>query len=136
LMAMWRSVVMLVVLAALPGCAAESDGPSGQPNSGIQGRVLAGPTCPVEIEASPCPDRPVQATVRVLAESPGNPPVTTFRSEEDGAFRVPLEPGGYLLVAEVAGTGALSARPVPVTVVEGTYAMVDVFLDTGIRTPG
>jgi hypothetical protein len=130
---MRRSVVILAVLAA---CAVGSDGSSERPNSGIQGRVLAGPTCPVEIETSPCPDRPVQATVRVLAGSPGDPPVTTFRSEEDGTFRVPLDPGDYLLVAEVAGTGALSARPVPVTVVQGTFTMVDVFLDTGIRAPG
>jgi hypothetical protein len=136
LIAMWRPVVMLAVLAALAGCAVEAGGPSEQPNSGIQGRVLAGPTCPVEVETSPCPDRPVQATVRVLAASQGDPPVTTFRREEDGTFRVPLDPGDYLLVAEVAGTGALSARPVPVTVVQGAFAMVDVFLDTGIRAPG
>jgi hypothetical protein len=93
------------------------------------------PTCPVEMEASPCPPRPVQGTVRVLAASPGNPPVTTFRSERDGRFRVALDPGEYLLLPEIAGTGALSARPVPVTVEPGAFAQVDVFLDTGIRLP-
>jgi hypothetical protein len=96
---------------------------------------VAFPTCPVETEASPCPPRPVETTVRVLAGSGGGAPVTSFRSGEDGTFRVGLEPGRYLLVPEIRGTGARSARPVPVTVRPGEFATVDVFLDTGIREP-
>ena len=134
-MVRWLALGALLVLSA---CAQAPDG-GGNPSagrSGVEGRVLAGPTCPVEIEASPCPARPVQTTVRVLAASPGNAAVTTFRSEEDGSFRVPLDPGDYLLVPEVEDTGALFARPTAVTVPADGFAQVDVFLDTGIRAPG
>lgn len=131
-----RRLVLLTVLLVLAACAEGEPGASGGPDSGIEGRVLAGPTCPVEVVGSPCPDRPVQATVRVLAATGEGPAVTTFRSEKDGTFRVPLEPGQYLLVPEVQGTGALSARPVAVTVKPHAFAQVDVLLDTGIRLPG
>jgi hypothetical protein len=130
-------LVALSALLVLPACAEGVDrGGESSTRSGVEGRALAGPTCPVEIESSPCPARPVQTTVRVLAASPGNAAVTTFRTEKDGTFRVPLEPGDYLLVPEIEGTGALSARPTTVTVPADGFAQVDVFLDTGIRAPG
>jgi hypothetical protein len=133
-MVRWLAISALMVLSA---CAEGVSG-GGEPStrSGVEGRVLAGPTCPVEIEASPCPARPVQTTVRVLAASPGNAAVTTFRTEEDGTFRVPLDPGVYLLVPAIEDTGALFAKPTNVTVPAEGYVRVDVFLDTGIRAPG
>jgi hypothetical protein len=123
----------ILLLLAAAACAREASTADG--SSGIVGRVLAGPTCPVQVEASPCPDRPVEALVRVLAASGEGAPVTSFRSREDGTFRVALEPGRYLLVPKVRGTGALTARPVAVTVRPGEFARVDVLLDTGIRGP-
>lgn len=133
-MVRWLALSALLVLSACAGAMDGGGDPSAE-RSGVEGRVLAGPTCPVEIEASPCPARPVQTKVRVLAASPGNTPVTTFRTEEDGTFRVPLDPGDYLLVPEIEDTGALFAKPTTVTVPADGFVQVDVFLDTGIRGP-
>lgn len=134
-MVRWLALSALLVVTAC----AQTPGGGGDPSagrSGVEGRVLAGPTCPVEMATSPCPARPVQTTVRVLAASPGNAAVTTFRTEEDGSFRVTLDPGDYLLVPEVEDTGALFAKPTNVTVPADGFAHVDVLLDTGIRGPG
>lgn len=122
-----RALVLMIGIAVLgPACAAAA--PSGE--SGIEGRVLLGPQCPVEVEGSPCPDRPVAATVSVRTLEGDE--VTTFRSEDDGRFRVALDPGSYVLVAEPGDVG-MFAKPVEVTVRASEYADVVVLIDTGIR---
>jgi hypothetical protein len=120
---------MVAAAVVLVACAEAAPGAGG---SGVRGRVVLAPTCPVETVTSPCPPEPVQATVRV--ESNGET-VETVETEADGTFVVDLEPGDYVLIAEPAGTGARAGRPTAVTVEPGVYVQVDVVLDTGIRTP-
>lgn len=120
---------MLVMATLLVACAEAVPGAGG---SGVRGRVVLAPTCPVETESSPCPPEPVQATVRVQSNGEA---VETFETEADGTFVVDLDPGDYVLTAEPAGTDALAGRPTAVTVEPGVFAQVDVVLDTGIRTP-
>lgn len=119
--------VLVVGLLAATGCGSRT---GDRPDSGIEGRTLAGPTCPVEVRGSPCPDRPVSARVRV--ETPGGDEVLVFESGEDGSFRVPLEPGSYRLVP-LAQQGLLFGKPVGVVVLASAFAHVDVLFDTGIR---
>jgi hypothetical protein len=131
---MRRNVVILaaaILLAACGGGAVTGGtGDSNEGVSGIRGRVLLGPTCPVEVVGSPCPDRPIQATVRVLQ---GDVLVKSVRSGEDGRFRIELDPGAYTLLAEVAPDGVQSAAPVDVRVPQAGYADVSVHVDSGIR---
>jgi hypothetical protein len=85
----------------------------------------------VVVAGNPCPARPISATV-VVQDGMGRE-VARFTSETDGSFRVPLAPGTYRL-GQPAGTQRLPAlKPVPVTVVVGQYALVDLTFDTGIR---
>src|SRR6478736_2420258 len=46
-----RSFVAIVVLCVCAACGTGASAPGG----GLQGRVTSGPTCPVEIQGSPCP---------------------------------------------------------------------------------
>ncbi len=119
----------VAVLLLLSGCA---QGARTATDSGIQGRVLLGPQCPVVSEASPCPDEPVAADVLVMNRVGDE--VTRVRSGFDGRFRVGLEPGSYVVQALVTGE-AMFAKPVDVTVRPGAFVSVDVLLDTGIREP-
>jgi hypothetical protein len=104
----------------------------GAADSGIEGRVLLGPQCPVVSEASPCPDKPVSA--EVVAMRLDDRKVFTVQSGSDGRFRLALSPGSYEVQALVTA-GAMFAKPVNVTVPPGEFVSVDVLLDTGIREP-
>lgn len=118
----------LALALSLAACGA----PSALPGTGIQGRVTVGPTCPVERVNSPCPPRPIAATV-VVRDASGSE-VTRFTAGPDGRFKVDLAPGTYALIGQGSGTAGLP-RPIPtsVTVVAGSYATVNVQFDSGIR---
>jgi hypothetical protein len=118
----------VVAILLLTACARTDAGGS----SGVEGRVLLGPQCPLETEASPCPDEPVATMVHV--QTLQGDEVAVVESGRDGRFRVALAPGQYVLVAEVAGN-ALFAKPIDVTVTAGEFAQANVLLDTGIRDP-
>jgi hypothetical protein len=120
-----HSIVAILLLA---GCARAG----GAADSGIEGRVLLGPKCPVITEESPCPDEPVAA--EVIAMRLEDRETFSVRSGSDGRFRLALPPGDYEVQALVTA-GAMFAKPVNVTVTAGEFVHVDVPLDTGIREP-
>jgi hypothetical protein len=92
--------------------------------------VTAGPTCPVERADQPCPDKPVQTTVRLLRAD--GSVAASGPSDADGNFRLPVAPGRYRLVADWPSRAG-GCAPVDVTVDQGRYTHADVSCDTGIR---
>ena len=125
--------VLVGVVSWLAACGAAS----GQPlRSGISGRVVAGPMCPVEqFPPQPgCAPRPLAASLRVR-------PVGTssasklVHSGADGKFRVLLTPGSYTIHA-VPENGSPFPRPPAdsrVRVRWGHFTRVTISYDTGIR---
>ncbi|HET7691089.1 MAG TPA: hypothetical protein VFK41_11940 [Nocardioidaceae bacterium] len=103
--------------------------------SGIEGTVLLGPQCPVEVEGQPCDDTPaagVEVTVHV--QLPGESytagaVVATAMTDAEGRFTVVVEPGEYVVTA----AAGMSCELMDARVVEGEYVVVDVPCDTGIR---
>ena len=126
---MKRRILLIGLALCLAGCGTS---PASSMNSGIQGLVQVGPTCPVQRINSPCPPRPVAATV-VVRNAQGAE-VKRFQSAGDGSFKVDLAPGSYTLVGLPIGSSFLP-RPIPTTatVAEGRYTTVDVEYDSGIR---
>lgn len=124
-----RRVVVLVtvVTIALVSC---GQTPGAAAPSGIQGRALAGPQCPVEIAGSPCPDRPWQGTVIATDVDTGSR--SSAETGGDGRFRIALDPGTYDLSIEADGDLPF-AKPLRVTVHAGEFTDVTVAVDTGIR---
>ena len=118
----------VIAMIFLMGCARAG----GAGDSGIEGRVLLGPQCPVVTEESPCPDEPVAA--EVVAMRLEDHETFSVRSGSDGRFRLALPPGDYEVQALVTA-GAMFAKPVNVTVPPGEFVRVEVPLDTGIREP-
>lgn len=107
-------------------------------DSGIDGVVLAGPTCPVERVGDPCPDRPIATTIGVFADTSETDIVAQTSAGQDGRFHHPLAPGVCTLRgACVTGLSICSPYPriIPqtVTVTAGGYTSVTVHADTGIR---
>ena len=122
------AVTVALVMAAC-GTAASPPIPSG---TGIQGVVQSGPTCPVERINSPCPPRPLAATI-VVRDAAGHE-VARTRSGADGLFKVDVAPGTYTVVGLNIGSSMLP-RPIPTTatVTSGIYVTVKVEYDSGIR---
>ena len=98
--------------------------------TGIEGIVTIGPTCPVQRIDSPCPDRPYEATISVL-DSAGRK-VAEARSGADGRFRLLLPAGTYTLRPEASGAFP-HAREQSVAVENGRITPVQIVFDSGIR---
>ncbi len=89
--------------------------------------------CPVEYEASPCPQKPISARIIVVLADTGIP-VTVINSDANGRFRVELPPGTYTLHAtNLTGAPYPRSDPVQVAVRSGRYATVTVPFDSGIQ---
>ena len=124
----FTAITVMLVMAAC-GTAASPPIPSG---TGIQGVVQSGPTCPVERINSPCPPRPLAATI-VVRDAAGHE-VARTHSGAVGLFKVDVAPGTYTVVGLNIGSSMLP-RPIPTTatVTSGSYVTINVEYDSGIR---
>lgn len=126
---MRRPLATLSILVVVGFASCGDEGPA-DASSGIRGRALAGPQCPVEVAGSPCPDRPWEGVVVATNAETGER--TSVRTGGDGRFAIALDPGTYELTIRSDG-GPPTARPQTVSVVAGAYTDVTVAVDTGIR---
>lgn len=102
-------------------------------NSGVQGTVSLGPTCPVQrMPPDPaCADKPYATAVLVYRAS-SKTPFVIGNSNTDGTFQFSLPPGSYTLAAG-SGTTLPRCSSIPVTVVPDIYTEISIPCDTGIR---
>jgi hypothetical protein len=124
------------VPSGVPGGGGGSGGSTGggilPGGTGIEGHVLAGPTCPVVTVDDPsCADRPVPGATIVVLDANGNE-VARLITDASGAFAVALPPGPYTIEPQRVEGFMGVAESMPVTVGNGV-ATVDVQMDTGIR---
>ncbi len=127
----WMLVVLLLTACTI---AVPPTATSVPPGSGIRGKVLLGPTCPVERNPPDpnCADRPYQTTVIVIrAEDPTHIFLVT-KSDASGIFAVSLPPGQYTLGAGEAKLLPRCDHPL-VTVTQNMVASATIHCDTGIR---
>ena len=128
-----RRAFVIGVIACLAACAAAS---AGMGRSGIDGKIVVGPTCPVEhVPPEPqCAPRPLAATLRI--EPAGRrAPRWTVRSGADGRFRVALPPGRYTVTALPRSGSPFPRPPGPVetAVHPGRFTYITITYDSGIR---
>ena len=101
-------------------------------DSGITGKALVGPMCPVQIEGQECPDQPYQATI-TIKDLEGRK-IVQVQTDEQGNFKVPLAPGKYILHPETPQDAPLPfANEQRFTVLSGEYTRLVVQYDSGIR---
>lgn len=132
-MAMRRGWSVIGLVLALGACGAAT---ARTPKSGLAGRVVAGPTCPVEtVPPQPrCAPRPLAASLRIR-RSGSNAPATSVHSAADGRFRVRLAPGSYVVQALPKAGSPFPRPPGPldVKVKAGRFTHITITYDTGIR---
>ena len=117
--------------ALLAGCGGQSGGSATSATGTLSGRVVAGPTCPVERIGSPCPPRAV-AGAEVVAKRADGGGLRRTRSAADGSFVLALAPGRYVVTATSPGAYVSTDSAVAV-VTAGSTARLTLTLDTGIR---
>ena len=101
-------------------------------DSGITGKALVGPMCPVMVEGQECPDQPYQATITV--DSLEGRKIAQFQTDEQGNFTVQLAPGEYILHPETPeGKLFPFANEQRFIVLPGEYTRLIVLYDSGIR---
>lgn len=100
--------------------------------SGIDGKIILGPTCPgPDYSGSDCMT-PYAATVFIESED-GNV-LSQFTSGKDGRFTVHLSPGTYILdPQQPPGASPYTVNKQTVLVKNKAYSYVSIIYDTGIR---
>jgi hypothetical protein len=107
--------------------------------TGVAGRIIVGPTCPVLGGDNTCPPaKTAQGIVRIETQAQsrsggGGQLVKSVQSKADGTFSTALAPGTYLLVVVQSGGDLSRATPSVVTVERGVVTQVTLVIDTGIR---
>ena len=115
--------ILILLLATCSTQPASSD-------SGVEGQVFIGPVCPVVQEGQECPDQPYQATLTV--NNSNGREIVKVQTDEQGRFKIPLEPGEYILHPE--SPNALPFAVEQTFMVEaGRFTQVIVAYDSGIR---
>jgi hypothetical protein len=102
----------------------------GRSGSGVIGKVLYGPTCPVQRIGESCV-RPYDAKLKIRRR-PSGEIVARVSSGDDGRFKVRLRPGHYL-IEPVSGDPFPRAEPVAVVVHARRFSHVTIMFDSGIR---
>jgi hypothetical protein len=128
-----RRAFVIGVIAWFAACAAAS---AGVGRSGIDGRIVVGPTCPVEhVPPEPqCAPRPLAATLRINPAGRRSPS-WTVRSGADGRFSVRLPAGRYIVTA-LPRSGSPFPRPpgsFETGVHPGRFTYITITYDSGIR---
>jgi len=119
----------LVIAGVLVLAACGSPPPA---DTGVEGQVTIGPTCPVVQVGQDCPDQPYAADLTV-ANTQGKI-IVRASADADGQFRIALAPGDYVLEAKASeGSPFPAAATFPFTVQEGIWTRLDLTLDSGIR---
>jgi hypothetical protein len=121
-----RAIGAVILSALLAACAATPT--TSATDSGIQGKAIYGPTCPVQRVGGPSCQRPYSGEIVIRQ---GDRTVTTIRSAADGTFRVALPPGAYTISS--AGTGLPIVKPFDVTIKPHAFTAITVMFDSGIR---
>jgi carboxypeptidase family protein len=122
---MRRLAVTLTLVLSVGAC---SSGPAA--TARIEGRVLAGPTCPVETPDASCEPRPWTGRVRATEEDGRTYETST---DADGRYAIAVPPGTYTVVAVTGEGGPPTGIPQVVPIADGASLTVDLEVDTGIR---
>lgn len=102
-------------------------------DSGVDGIVLLGPTCPVEHEGgASCNDRPYQTSIDIVSHNVTSRGIITVQLNTNGELRALLSPGAYTLQAH---EGAVLPRcgSLETTIRAHEFEHIIINCDTGIR---
>ncbi len=101
------------------------------PTSGVQGVILVGPVMGGPTREGTPDAKPLPEMEFVVKQ--GERVVTSFRTDQEGHFRVSLSPGHYSVVRKERNSAVGFYGPFEVEVGQGKMASVQWKCDSGIR---
>lgn len=106
----------------------------GKVDTGVEGIVTIGPTCPVvRYPADPkCADKPYETTLVIASTLPGKGGGILVKTGKDGYFSQELVPGTYTIRTQQE-LMLPSLAPETFTVKQGQRAALNLVFDSGIR---
>ena len=117
----------LIVMAA---CASTGQTPSAG-ESGIEGIITISPSQPGPTRIDAPDSKPLANTAFVVNDPKGE--VTSFTTDDQGQFRIPLAPGHYIVSMKGRKLSIGHFGPFEVDVVSGKMTKVQWKCDSGIR---
>jgi len=129
-MAIGKFPIILVFLV-MAACFSSGQIQSGS-GTGIEGVITFSPTQPGPIRADAPSSKPLANTTFVVENEKGTE-VTSFTTNEQGQFRVPLPPGHYIVSKKARKGGIGHYGPFDVDVLADKMTRVTWECDTGIR---
>lgn len=124
-----RGLVNVFVVSLIAGCG--SDSRDIRSNGRVNGRALAGPTCPVERPGDlNCQPMPVQGKVQFAQR---DQVVGSISIDADGSFTLEIPEGIYTVTVDIGDNIFPICSPVEVEVRANFDAVVEIICDTGIR---
>ncbi|MCX6736037.1 MAG: hypothetical protein NTZ13_03050 [Candidatus Parcubacteria bacterium] len=103
-------------------------------DSGVEGKVTIGPTCPVmRIGDTSCDEKPYATTIQIIdVGSPKSSPFATGESDKYGAYKIMLPPGEYA-IQPVGGSVLPRCETKNIKISPSKITVADISCDSGIR---
>ena len=126
----FRIILLMVALSAM----LISCGGTHQANGVLEGKVSIGPITPVQ-QSTPVPTPPeVYAARKVLVyDSEHNKLLYTVNLDDNGNYRIELEPGTYVVDINHVGIDRSSEVPKTIEIEPGITVVLNISIDTGLR---
>jgi len=122
-------IIALSLLTIIGACAGIS-----KQNGVLHGKVDIGPITPVQ-QSTPVPTPPeVYAARKVLVYDSGhNKLLYTVSLDDNGNYRIELEPGTYVVDINHVGIDRSSEVPKTIEIEPGITVVLNISIDTGLR---
>jgi len=106
----------------------------GKIDSGVEGIVTIGPTCPVQRipDDGTCADKPYKTTLVLASKLPGRGTGIMIKTDDKGYFSATLAPGSYTISAPL-GNALPRFNPVSFEVLPHKRVSLNLQFDSGIR---
>ncbi len=131
-----RLPCLVIALAlAIAGCTRGGGGPSETSYGALTGGITRGPMSPVSRSGAPSSPLPVVgAELKILDFN--DKVVATARTDSQGIYRVPLPAGNYRVERGAGFSDTARNLPAIVAISPSGQTRLDIWVDTGIHTPG
>ena len=126
----FRTFPIILELLVMAACISSGQSPSGA-GTGIEGIITISPSQPGPTRDDAPGSKPLANTAFVVENQKGE--VTSFTTDDQGHFRIPLSPGHYTVSIKGRNTTIGHFGPFEVDVVSGKMTKVQWECDSGIR---
>lgn len=132
---LFLALLMHMIVAGCAGSPGDTSQTGKEKKAGgtLTGKVVRGPTCPVQSADMPCPPEPVSGVKLVISTLAGQE-IRSILTNHEGRYSVSLPPATYRVeLGPLGGIEFTKDLPATVSIAEKQETRLDIHIDTGIR---